>query len=216
VAVAKHRLQPRTWSGAQDRRFPVLASELRHRSVLDLGAATGWWRPDWMHRAIASVASDCIGVDLDAEAVEQANERLASPILVGDAEVIRLGRTFDVVFAGELIEHLTCPAALAATAHAHLEPGGRFILTTPNAFAMSNFVYRYGRRIRTHHEHTLWFCEDTLRHFLERSGFEVERIAFLRHETPGVLRREAARLVRAPLPDRLAWNTLLAIARRGQ
>jgi hypothetical protein len=47
---------------------------------------------------------------------------------------------------------------------------------------------------------------------LNRHGFGIEEMAYLKHWTPGRVRRLLATLVRAPLPDRLALNTLLVVA----
>ena len=55
-----------------------------------------------------------------------------------------LGRTFDTVFAGELIEHLGNVDGFLSSARRHLEPGGQLVLTTPNVFYVGNFVYRWG------------------------------------------------------------------------
>jgi SAM-dependent methyltransferase len=180
--------------------------------VLDIGAGSGHWRPDWFHLLIRGVSDDVVGIELSSDFVAGAQER-GVELIHGDAEDVRLDRTFDVVFAGELIEHLSCFSGLLETARAHLGSGGRLVLTTPNAFAISNFVYRVGGQPRVNAEHTCWFCEDTLATLLERHDFEVEDISYLKHTTLGRFRRAAARVIRSVLPDRLAQNTLLAVAR---
>ena len=68
--------------------------------------------------------------------------------VAADAEEFDLGRSFEVVWAGEIIEHLSCAGGFLDAARRHLEPGGRLVITTPNAFAVSNFVYRIGGRPR--------------------------------------------------------------------
>jgi SAM-dependent methyltransferase len=182
------------------------------KTVLDIGAGSGSHRDDWFHLLLRSAASEAVGVELSRDFVDAAAKR-GVDLVEGDAETIRLGRTFDVVFAGELIEHLSCFRGLLQTALVHLNSDGRLVLTTPNAFAVSNFVYRFGGHARVHDEHTCWFCEDTLSSLLTRHGFVVEEMSYLRHTTPGRARRIAAGVVRAALPDRLAHNTLLAVAR---
>ena len=72
-----------------------------------------------------------------------------------------------------------------AVAHRHLRREGTLVLTTPNAFALSNFVYRWGGRALINHEHTCWFCEDTLKCLLRRCNFEVTEIRYVAHRTPG-------------------------------
>lgn len=164
-----------------------------------------------MHGLIREVASDVVGVELSAESVDLVR-KLGVELVHGDAETIRLGRTFDVIFAGELIEHLSSFTGLMETAQAHLSAGGQFIVTTPNAFSFSNFVYRFGGRASVHPEHTCWFCEDTLSQLLARFDFEVKQVVYLRHKTPGIIRRLSAGAIRALLPERLARNTLMVVA----
>lgn len=207
-----HPLQP-SWTGSSHQdRFDAIRPLVEGRSVLDIGAGSGHWRDDWFHLLIRGAADDVVGIELSPDYVAGAKER-GVELMLGDAQEIRLGRTFDVVFAGELIEHLSCFSGLLETARAHLEPGGQLVLTTPNAFAISNFVYRVGGRPRVNAEHTCWFCEDTLATLLERHDFDVESISYLEHTTPGRFRRLAAGAIRSVLPDRLAQNTLLAVAR---
>lgn len=156
-------------------------------------------------------AAATVGVEISDEFIQGAADR-GVELLKGDAESIRLGQKFDVVFAGELIEHLTCFSGLLETVRAHLKPEGRFILTTPNAFGISGFVYRLFGPARVHNEHTCWFCEQTLRQLLERADFDVVETRYLAHTTPGRLRRLLAGSIRMCLPERLALNTIMVIA----
>ncbi len=207
-----HWLQPDWTSSTYADRVQAIAPLLAGRSVLDIGAASGLNRPDWVHAGIARVASRVVGIDIDAERVATARARGYDLRLVS-AEGFDLGETFDVVFAGELIEHLADFSSFLRGARAHLTPGGRLVLTTPNAFALSNFIYRWGGKARIHHEHTCWFCEDTLTTLLRREGFAVETLRYLPHQTPGRLRAMAAGAVRIFLPERLAWRTILVVAK---
>jgi SAM-dependent methyltransferase len=184
---------------------------LEHRSVLDVGAGSGINRPDWMHAAVASVATQVVGVELDPDLAVQARER-GYDVIEADAQRLDLGRTFEVVWAGELIEHLSCAGGFLDGARRHLVPGGRLVLTTPNAFAVSNFVYRLGGRPRVNRGHTCWYDETTLAQLLRRHGYEVVEIAYLTHVTPGRLRALLAGAVRSVLPRHLAENTLLVVA----
>jgi 2-polyprenyl-3-methyl-5-hydroxy-6-metoxy-1,4-benzoquinol methylase len=208
-----HRLQP-SWRnpGAFHPRIKQLVPLVAGRDVLDVGCVSAMGRPDWIHGALAEAAGSIVGVDIDAAAVTKARG-MGYDVRLVDAELLDLAETFDVVHAGELIEHLDNPRAFLAACRARLRPTGRLVLTTPNPFAISNFVYRLGGTPKVNGDHTCWYCEDTLRQVLERNGYEVESMTYLRHETPGTWRRKVTRLLRSALPDRLAWNTLLAVAR---
>src|SRR6185295_17326915 len=115
------------------------------------------------------------------------------------AESLDLGRTFDVVFAGELIEHLSNFAGFLATAHRHLGANGRLVLTTPNVFSLANIVYRMTPgTVRTNRDHTCWFCADTISTLLRGRGFEPNT-SNIRPETRGRARSIATGLTGPPL-----------------
>ena len=105
-------------------REDIILAAVAGRDVLDIGcvAADGHMR---LHREIRSVARACVGLDQVA----------AEGVVVGDAQKFALGRRFDVIIAGEVIEHLGDVRGLIESAAANLAPGGRLIVTTPNAYS---------------------------------------------------------------------------------
>ena len=152
--TARHPLQPKDWrSGSHAERFDRVRRYLEHRTVLDVGAGSGIDRPDWMHALVASAATEIVGIELDPKLAARARER-GFDVRTADAQAFDLGRSFEVVWAGEIIEHLSCAGGFLDAARRHLEPGGRLVITTPNAFAVSNFVYRIGGRPRINKGHT--------------------------------------------------------------
>ena len=161
---------------------------------------------------IAADAREVVGVDVDPEAVAAIRER-GYEVELADAETMDLGRRFDVVYAGEMIEHLDNPGGFVRAARRHLRSDSSLVLTTPNPFCFTNFVYRIGGKPKMNRDHTCWYCEDTLPQLLGRHGFDATEVRYLRHSTPGAMRSRLSGALRATLPDRLAWNTLLVVAR---
>jgi 2-polyprenyl-3-methyl-5-hydroxy-6-metoxy-1,4-benzoquinol methylase len=205
-------LQRKTWSqGSYLPRVEALRPYVTDRSVLDVGCSSGNWRDDWVHGQVATMASELVGIDINEPAIAELNER-GYDVRFGNAEDFDLGRTFDVVMAGELIEHLENAGGMLRSARRHLKPGGRLILTTPNAFNFSNFVYRLRGMPRVNGDHTCWYCEQTLAQLLRRTGYEVVDMTYLHFESPGKVRGRIAGAARSLLPDRLSWGTLIAIA----
>ena len=209
---ARHPLQPKDWkSGSHVDRFTRVRRYVEHRTVLDIGAGSGIGRRDWMHTLVASAARDAVGIELDPALAERART-LGYDVVAGDAQTMDLGRTFEVVWAGEVIEHLSCAGGFLDAARRHLGDDGLLVLTTPNVFAVSNFVYRIGGRPRVNKGHTCWFDEVTLGQLLRRHGYDVVEISYVGHKTPGRVRAALAFAVRSVLPRHLAENTLLVVA----
>ena len=214
-----HFLQPNwgdgPWGeGSLEDRFDVVRPLLGSGSVLDIGCASRYGRPDWLHGLLARDVTDLVGIDINAATVEKLQAD-GYDVRLTDAREFDLGRKFDTVFAGELIEHLDDVRGFLANVRRHLDPGGRLVLTTPNAFYVGNFVYRWGGHGQVHPEHTCWFCEDTLRHVLEINGFSRVEIMFAGHTSPTPLRKVATFCAQHIFPPRLALDEIIAIATAG-
>jgi len=89
-----------------------------------------------------------------------------------------LNKKFDVIFAGELIEHLTNFEGFLNSSYNNLKDGGNIIITTPNVFSMSFFIYAFLGRKTARREHTCWFSWDTLTNLLELYNFKVLKIEY--------------------------------------
>lgn len=211
-----HFLQPKwgdfPWGGGTLRdRFAVVAPLIRDATVLDIGCASRYGKPDWLHGLLAREVPELVGIDIDEDTVK-AMRADGYDARVADAQNFDLGRRFHAVFAGELIEHLDNVHGFLTSVRRHLQPGGRLVLTTPNVFYIADFVYRWGGHGHVHPEHTCWFCEDTLRHVLEVNGYADVEISFTGHTSPTPLRKAASFTARQLLPPRLSLDTLIAVA----
>ncbi|MGH9177588.1 MAG: class I SAM-dependent methyltransferase [Acidimicrobiales bacterium] len=203
----------RPWGGDDSlrQRFEAVAPYLAGWSVLDVGCASRFGRPDWVHGLVASCAREAVGIDLDAEKVS-AIAATGHDVHVADARHFDLGRTFEVVFAGELIEHLDDVRGFLRSVRRHLRGDGRLVLTTPSTFYLANFVYRLRGSARVHPEHTCWFCASTIRQVLATNGFTVTHLDYVGHQPPTPARRLAAAAAERLLPPALSRDTMLVVA----
>lgn len=208
-----HVLQPRTGRRSSNTaRFAALRPYIDGRRVLDLGAARGVNYADWLHGRVVEVAERAVALDLDVDGIAEIRRRGLEGV-VGDASSFDLPAQFDVVLAGELIEHLVDMRGFMESVRRNLAPGGRLVLTTPNAFALTNFLYRLGKGpAPINPDHTCWFCAETVTKMLQKGAFRVEHLTYVHQDTPGHYRAGVASLVRRLLPERLAWRTLLVVA----
>lgn len=205
-------LQPSWEKSTKSTRFKQLRRFYEGKDVLDVGCAVGYRKDDWMHRHIKSVARSVYGLDLDHAAVN-AIRSMGFDIEQGNAQDFNLGRKFNLIHAGELIEHLDNPGGFLDCVARHLTPDGLLLITTPNALRISNVIYAATGGLRVNVEHTCWYCETTLATLLQRKGFNVVEVGYLRHETFSFPRRLLLNLRALVLPDRVAWNSLYVVAR---
>jgi SAM-dependent methyltransferase len=144
------------------------------RRVLDIGCRTGR-----LTRYYAE-GNDVVGVDVDREALETAAERLGITTLWADIEggLPFDDESFDVVVAGEVLEHLADPGSAVAEVRRVLRPGGTFAGSVPNAFRLkSRLAYARGRYpVDWDPTHLQLFTPDALRALL--AGFDHVEIRF--------------------------------------
>jgi SAM-dependent methyltransferase len=127
--------------------------------VLDLGCRTGALTQHYAE------GNTVVGVDVDRSALEQAEARLGIETVWTDVEeeLPFPDNSFDVVVAGELLEHLADPGAVVAHVRRVLRPGGRFVGSVPNAFRLkSRLRYAAGRHPETDSTHLQLFTSAAL------------------------------------------------------
>ncbi len=101
------------------------------KNVLDLGCRDGNLTQYY------ATGNAVTGVDIDRQALLLASERLGISTVWHDLNRPRLpfaDNSFDVVVAGEVLEHLIDPASVVSEAYRLLTPGGMFIGSVPNSF----------------------------------------------------------------------------------
>jgi SAM-dependent methyltransferase len=165
------------------------------RRVLDLGCRDG---------ALTSAyaeGNEVVGVDADREALAEAEKLgietrwadLDEPLPFEDA-------SFDVVVAGELLEHLRDPGRLVSEALRVLRPGGVLVASVPNAYRLKNRVrFLVGRKPEDDPTHLQMFSADDVRGLLH--SFDEPQLHFI-----------AGRLV--PLHARLFANDIVFSGRK--
>ncbi|MBU6214869.1 methyltransferase domain-containing protein [Patescibacteria group bacterium] len=160
-------------------------------TVLDVGfwgQGTGADSPDWVHALLRARAKETWGIDRDYD--EQRVPGDEAHYARASAESFSLPKKFDVIFAGDLIEHLSNPGLFLESARRHLMPGGRLILSTPNAFNLFNIAEKFSKGEPTvNPDHTCYFNDKTLRQLLQKNGWRVRETGWI--YSLGKLHRES-------------------------
>ena len=130
-------------TAARDRQFVFAAPERtalfrRHvggpgRRVLDVGCRAGALTRAYLE------GNEVVGLDVDRDALDEARE-LGIQTVWADAQrgLPFADRSFDVVVAGEVLEHLASPRAFLDEALRVLRPGGTLVGSIPNVFRLKN------------------------------------------------------------------------------
>lgn len=157
-----------------ENRTEWIAEQVRNKDVLDVGPCgfswmtrPNWFERDWVHVIIVRNARSVLGIDTYKKGIERAKKFGYHNIIYGDAENFELDRKFDVVFAGELIEHLSNPGLFLHCAKKHLRSDGKLVLTTPNA----RHPQRWIRERAMSPQHVQLYTMQVLRQLLQANGF---------------------------------------------
>jgi SAM-dependent methyltransferase len=143
------------------------------RRVLDVGCRYGALTRAYL------VGNEVVGVDVDRWALDEARELgietrwvdAEGPLPFEDA-------SFDVVVAGELLEHIRDPAVHIREAHRVLRPGGTLVGSVPNAYRLKNRLrFLAGRSPENNPTHLHMFSPQELLDLL--SEFDEPRLHFI-------------------------------------
>ncbi len=169
-----------------------------HLGFVDSGCRASHEATDtWLHAHLHRVASSIVGLDVDPDGVREARGNGFDGYAVDctdPAAMAALGvEHADVAIAGEIIEHLDQPGAFLEALHEVVVPGGRLVVTTPNASGMLNAAAAALAGFEVNHpDHiTLYSCY-TLTNLLGRHRWEVDDVATyvpVVHDTSGMSAR---------------------------
>lgn len=216
---------------AHDRRIEFIRPWIRDKRVLDLGCVDHSEQSEesgeWMHKKLVMVARSVTGIDILEEEVACLRQR-GYDVRVGDAQNLHLEERYEVIFAGEIIEHLTNFEGFFRSVKANLTNDGVLIITTPNVFSLCYYPIVMLGHPSANPEHTCWFDSFTLTTLLFRMGFEIVTVKFVRLATAKeVLSAIVSRnftmiawkiysvLVETLLPPKVGCRCLIVVARVG-
>jgi len=209
-------------------RCDYIVNRCRSKRVLHLGC-TDWPYTEakrangaLLHARLGHAASSLVGVDLDAEGIACLRRLGFQDAYVDNAECLTepavCNRTYDVVVAGEIIEHLENPGRFLRGIQSLMAPQTELILSSVNAYCFFRFFYYLLGREEIHADHNYYFSPRVLCRLLERCGLEVTEFCFYR----------IGKEIRALNPKRIVWlddvamrlfprasDGVICVARRG-
>jgi 2-polyprenyl-3-methyl-5-hydroxy-6-metoxy-1,4-benzoquinol methylase len=142
--------------------------------VLDVGAGEGLFAS-----ALLDAGLSVLAADVACEPLRRAGRRregLETWLLGGEAEWGLADAAFDVVWAGEVIEHVADTAGWLSEARRVLRPGGTLLLTTPDHGPLTRLhmglsARAFAARADPRSEHLRLYTRGTLTSLLADFGF---------------------------------------------
>lgn len=176
-------------------------------TLLEVGSAKGY-----LLALLRGLGWDVTGVELADSAAAYSREEFGLEVVSGTVEEFRdrNSRTFDVVLALDVVEHVPDQPAFWQALHDLTRPGSWLVLDTPNVGGRN--VPIVGDRWRGFNPfHIYLFDTETLRRSVTRAGFTVELMGSYNEVAP-----EQSRSSEMPGPDEAeSWRGLKARLRPG-
>jgi SAM-dependent methyltransferase len=180
-------------------RVDYLVAACRGRRVLHLGCANHPYTAAalaegaLLHTRLAEAAAELWGLDADEDGLALLRRQGFARLVRGDLEhlerlapdafAVRGAEDFDVIVAGEVIEHLPNPGLFLRGVQALMGPATTLVLTTVNAYcgfraAVYALRSRGGLVEPVHPDHVAYYSLATLRRLAETCGLEARRALF--------------------------------------
>ena len=170
-------------------RMDFLRDYFKGRRVMDIGAGEHTkdvYREDrWEHGVICKSATYAVGIEINQPLCDHYNQKGFNFKCVDATSATDIGERFDLVFMGDVIEHVNNPVALLEFAKRHLTGGkGRILVSTPNPFCFSYLTARFRKNYRpffiANFEHLSWITPTNANELARRAGLSFTKMYFPR------------------------------------
>lgn len=129
-----------------------------------------------LYARIDDVCSEQLGLDIDQESIEllESKKYKKSRIIHHDMnEALDLDFIPDIIIFGETIEHLTNVGVAFDSLKKFMGPKTQMIISTPNAYAVNNFLNGFFGKEYQHPDHSVLFSQQTLTQMCNKNNLQV-------------------------------------------
>lgn len=165
------------------KRVQFIQELCKNKKVLHLGATDAPCTLDaiqngrFLHFDLQDVCRELVGIDISQSMIDfLAKEYQVSNIRYGNIENLEdyPQEQFDVILAGEILEHLSNPGNAIKCIATIAQPDTKIIITVPNAYSLKGFLRAWSGHELIHPDHILHHSPYTLQSLLERYGIYVK------------------------------------------
>jgi len=162
------------------------------KKVLHLGCTNHPYTEDsiknemLLHFDLGKTAKELYGFDYDQAGLDVLDKYGVKNLHRADLEKLEevaLDETFDVIIAGEMIEHLSNPGLFLKGIRRFMRKDTKLVITTINAYcAMRFFIYglrgKGGANEPVHPDHVFYYSYSTLSLLINRENYAIENFLF--------------------------------------
>jgi len=139
-----------------------------------------------LHFELQKVSKELYGYDFDQKGIDALSAVGVENLYYADLEKLEevaLNETFDVIIAGEVIEHLSNPGLFLRGIQRFMNSTTNLVITTINAYCGMRML-TYGLRGQggtlepVHPDHVAYYSYSTLRVLIERENLKVDNFTF--------------------------------------
>ena len=144
---------------------------------------------NWLHDILTTSSETCIGLDICQEGVEHAHHIGVSNIMLCDItknvpKEISDNSLWDMIIAGEILEHVDNPVLFLNAIHNQLKNYVKeIIITVPNAWRWSNIRNISNGIEFINSDHRYWFTPYTLVKICLESNFIPKKFYYVENQT---------------------------------
>ena len=139
-----------------------------------------------LHFDLEKIAGELYGFDSDQKGIDILKSRGSKNLFRADLEKLdelELDDKFDVIVAGEIIEHLNNPGLFLKGIQRFMSSETRLVITTINAYSALRFLIyvlrgKGGKNEPVHPDHVYYFSYSTLRLLVNRANLSVSEFYF--------------------------------------
>lgn len=131
-----------------------------------------------LHKKLAAHACNVVGIDISEQGIEILKDNGFLNVHIMDAEKINFPDKFDIVLAGDVIEHINNPGLFVDKSRDLINTGGEIIVCVPSALTFNNYKAWFLGYEQVHCDHNYYFSPKTLANLFSRFDFIPVKLVF--------------------------------------
>lgn len=144
--------------------YPVTESRIRSNTLI--------------HKKMMNVASRMVGIDISEEGIEVLKKHGIDEVVRMDAEQLEFTEKFDLVLAGDVVEHMCNPGLFFGRVKDVLSDNGELMVSVPSAYSLNSLKMWMSGVEQVHKDHVAYYSPKTLAALCQRYGLLPTKLVF--------------------------------------